>query len=211
MVYMHKTEIFNSNITFMKRLQYFKCPLSITTSYSQIFVFFYRKQFLLLHHHHHLLLSWSLHMIRSLQLKLLAASVVSNHSVEAEHAEWYIGATLWQIGYSFFYINKHIQLHFSMGSWRVWLSGSTIGLLECQRFFLFPKHPWPAWRLRHCLARAVAEPHCGGTWVAEANVKYYCTIFINNQHCILTTCNPRVSVFAWVPGTAGLFFLLLPQ
>ena len=36
-------------------------------------------------------------MIRSLQLKLLEASVVSNKSVEAEHAEWWISATLWQM------------------------------------------------------------------------------------------------------------------
>ena len=55
---MHKTEILNSLITFMKRLKYFRWFLSITTSYSQIFVFFYRNQFLLLLDHHHLF-SWS--------------------------------------------------------------------------------------------------------------------------------------------------------
>ena len=45
---MHKTEILNSQITFMERLKYFKCSLSITTSFSQVFIFFYRKKFLLL-------------------------------------------------------------------------------------------------------------------------------------------------------------------
>ena len=42
-----------------------------------------------------------------LQLKLLAASVVSNHSVEAEHVEGYIGATLWQIDFSSTMARRH--------------------------------------------------------------------------------------------------------
>ena len=36
----------------------------------------------------------------SLQLKLLVASVASKDSVEGEHAEWYIGASLWQIDFN---------------------------------------------------------------------------------------------------------------
>ena len=36
----------------------------------------------------------------------LPANVVSNHSVEAEHAEWYVGATLWQID-----CNINIEVH----------------------------------------------------------------------------------------------------
>ena len=73
---MHKTEILNSQITFMKRLKYFKCSLSITTSYSQIFVFFLPKE-----------VPSPPPSPPPPQLKLLAASVVPNHSAEVEHTE----------------------------------------------------------------------------------------------------------------------------
>ena len=74
---MHKTEVLNSQITFMKRLKYFKCSLSITTSYSQIFVFLYRKKFLLLLHHHHLF-SWSYSRLALYPIIALRWSMRSN-------------------------------------------------------------------------------------------------------------------------------------
>ena len=63
----------------------------------------------------------------SLQLKLHAVSVVSNHCIEVEHAEWYIGATLWQIDFSAVPVNMR-----SLASTILW------AFMACRAYWGYP-------------------------------------------------------------------------